>query len=104
MLKKTCDEYYQLGLTKSGVYYIDIDGRGVFPPTRVHCNMGIQRNGVLYGESSVEHNLFNGTSVRHWKLPDMRKKITYRYTAYHISLCHGSVQLVKTNVSSKNTR
>lgn len=74
----TCDDYYQAGHTESGTYMIDMDGSGSRGPTYVDCQMGAERDGMMYGAVIVEHNFAANTAVRGALLEDRQYQLTYR--------------------------
>ncbi|KAK7508430.1 hypothetical protein BaRGS_00000669, partial [Batillaria attramentaria] len=74
----TCDDYYQAGHTESGIYRIDMDGAGPLDPTYVDCQMGVERDGKIFGATVVEHNFAPSTPVRGPWLEDRQYQLTYR--------------------------
>lgn len=50
-----------MGYTESGVYRIDIDGNGPFPPAHVKCKFETDSSGET--KTVVEHNLANETDI-----------------------------------------
>lgn len=76
--KTNCDSYYQFGHIESGVYIIDVDGPGPQDHAYVHCDMGIKKNGYLYGVTVVEHNFAKNTPVRSPFLADRQYTLAYR--------------------------
>lgn len=95
--KRTCEELALLGYSESGVYKIDIDGNGPYPPSHVKCKF--EQNDSSGGETKtiVEHNLANETDV--WSPNDGDKAdfvldLTYREFSSEmlLSLISQSVQ------------
>lgn len=76
--KRTCDEYYQAGVNKSGVMLIDLDGSGPQDPVHVKCDMGYESRFEFYGRTIVEHNLEENTTLRGPMMRDLRKHVEYR--------------------------
>ncbi|KAJ8305373.1 hypothetical protein KUTeg_015918 [Tegillarca granosa] len=62
--KRTCDSYYQAGMTESGVYQLDLDGTGPLDPTYVNCNMGYKYRDELYGKTVIDNNFDAKTKIR----------------------------------------
>ena len=79
LLRKTCDEYFQAGESRSGVWQIDMDGPGPLPPKHVFCHMGVEIQGYSYGLTRIDNNLKPGTIVRDTGMQDIKKIISYRY-------------------------
>lgn len=77
IFKRTCEELALLGYTESGVYKIDIDGNGPYPPTHVKCKFETDDTGET--KTIVEHNLMNETTI--WGInnrSDFALELTYR--------------------------
>ena len=78
MFKRTCEELALLGYTESGVYKIDIDGNGPYPPSHVKCKFETDFSGET--KTIVEHNLANETDV--WtpgeEPTDFKLELSYR--------------------------
>lgn len=73
--RKTCEELALLGHTKDGVYVIDIDGNGRFPPVHVSCMFQTEQAST---KTVVEHNLLSQMDVRSTKERDFSFNIKYR--------------------------
>lgn len=73
--RKSCEELALLGVTKTDVYLIDIDGNGVFPPAHVKCDFQSQDEGT---KTIVEHNLPSQVDVRSARDDDFSFDIKYR--------------------------
>jgi hypothetical protein len=65
-----------LGYTESGVYKIDIDGNGPYPPTHVKCKFETDDTGET--KTIVEHNLANETDIWGSNRSDFSLELTYR--------------------------
>ncbi|KAL4235944.1 hypothetical protein ACF0H5_004332 [Mactra antiquata] len=76
--KHTCDEYYQSGVTESGVMLVDLDGSGPMDPVYVKCEMGHEVNFEYYGKTVIDHNLAPNSTVRQKLMRDLKKYISYR--------------------------
>lgn len=73
--RKTCEELALLGITKSDVYLIDIDGNGIFPPAHVKCDFQSLDDAT---KTIVEHNLPSQVDVRATGSDDFSFYIKYR--------------------------
>ncbi|XP_021943509.1 contactin-associated protein-like 5 isoform X2 [Folsomia candida] len=76
IFKRTCEELALLGYTESGVYKIDIDGNGPYPPTHVKCKFETGDTGET--KTIVEHNLANETDVWGMNKSDFKLELSYR--------------------------
>ncbi|XP_043500080.1 neurexin-2 isoform X5 [Polistes fuscatus] len=73
--RKTCEELALLDNTQDGVYRIDIDGNGRFPPAVVKCEFQSIEDST---KTIVEHNLPSQVDVRSFSQFDFSYSITYR--------------------------
>ncbi|KAI4504069.1 hypothetical protein M0802_000540 [Mischocyttarus mexicanus] len=73
--RKTCEELALLDNTQDGVYRIDIDGNGRFPPALVKCEFQSIEDST---KTIVEHNLPSQVDVRSFSQFDFSYSITYR--------------------------
>ncbi|XP_019619326.1 PREDICTED: contactin-associated protein-like 3B [Branchiostoma belcheri] len=78
LYKSSCDEYYQMGERRTGVWKIDVDGRGPLPPSYVHCTMETTEDGTQAGTTTISHNLAPETVVRRSGLTDTLLHVSYR--------------------------
>lgn len=76
--KRTCDEYYQSGVNKTGVMLIDLDGSGSMDPVYVKCIMGYEKDLEFFGKTVVDHNLEANATLRAPMMRDLKKHISYR--------------------------
>ncbi|KAG1674869.1 Contactin-associated protein-like 3B [Nymphon striatum] len=61
---RSCEELYSSGYRKSGIYKIDIDRNGPFPPSLVFCNMdgkdvGTEENAII--TKLIDHRMVRAT-------------------------------------------
>ncbi|KAI8495819.1 hypothetical protein Bbelb_262350 [Branchiostoma belcheri] len=78
LYKSSCDEYYQMGERRTGVWKIDVDGRGPLPPSYVHCTMETTEDGTQAGTTTISHNLAPETVVRRSGMTDTLLHVSYR--------------------------
>ncbi|XP_067139514.1 axotactin-like isoform X3 [Centruroides vittatus] len=72
--RRSCEELYLLGYRKSGVYTIDIDKNGPFPPSNVKCIMDDDKNII----TEIENNVMTEMIARKSSMEDFYVDITYR--------------------------
>lgn len=73
-LPKSCDELYESGEDRDGVFRIDPDGNGPVEPVLVKCEMSDSDGAITY----VDHNFVNGTYVRQADKKDTTYSVVYR--------------------------
>eukprot|EP00058_Branchiostoma_floridae_P016174 XP_002601662.1 hypothetical protein BRAFLDRAFT_85745 [Branchiostoma floridae] len=78
LYKSSCDEYYQMGERRTGVWRIDVDGRGPLPPSYVHCTMEATEDDRDAGTTTITHNLVPRTVVRRADMSDTLLHVTYQ--------------------------
>ncbi|XP_078602889.1 axotactin-like isoform X1 [Branchiostoma floridae x Branchiostoma japonicum] len=78
LYKSSCDEYYQMGERRTGVWRIDVDGRGPLPPSYVHCTMEATEDDRDAGTTTITHNLAPRTVVRRADMSDTLLHVTYQ--------------------------
>lgn len=73
-LPRSCDELYEQGEDRNGVFRIDPDGNGPLEPALVKCEMTDNDGGITH----VDHNFVNDTLVRQAQAKDTTYSIVYR--------------------------
>ncbi|ELT91728.1 hypothetical protein CAPTEDRAFT_224303 [Capitella teleta] len=104
-LKRSCNELYQSGVTRDGVFRLDLDGAGPLKSVFGYCDMGQEFNRRHYGVTRVQHNLEPGTVVRDPTFDDMKKVLTYRQMQHdhlqtlvaNAEFCHQEVEITCSN-------
>lgn len=71
--RRSCEELYLLGYRKSGVYTLDIDKNGPFPPSNVKCIMDDEN--II---TEIENNIMTEMIARKNSMKDFYIDITYR--------------------------